>query len=187
MPITNQVNEDCVQRCKNLEGYRQYPYDDFNGKRLAFGEVPIGKATIGHGYVLSYKEQKLRNLYDVGWTRRQADTMVRQKIQPYADCVRASIHRPVTDNQFTAMVLLCYNIGTSIKKGFPSSSVCRFVNAGDFKSAAESFKNWHMGNGVPHRLDSRRAEEKRIFISSLFDVFHVGEIEPDGEVNNVTC
>ena len=67
----------------------------------------------------------------------------------------------VNDNQFSAMVSLCYNIGVV---GFANSSVLRFTNEGRLAEAAASFALWNKAGGqVLRGLVRRRAAEAELF------------------------
>ena len=77
--------------------------------------------------------------------------------------VNKSILLPMTQNQFDAMVLLCYNIGES---SFARSSVVRNFNAGNLQKAADSFLLWNKAGGkVSKGLTNRRQKERNLFLT----------------------
>ena len=82
-----------------------------------------------------------------------------------ADCeaaLRRGLTVPVSSNEFSAMVSLCYNIGTG---NFASSSVLKSLNKGDRAGAADAFLLWNKAGGaVLERLASRRKEERALFL-----------------------
>ena len=67
--------------------------------------------------------------------------------------VERSLNRPANENQFSAMVALCFNIGEgwdptrpkpkNAKEGFRQSTVLRLHNAGDPIGAAKAFAMWN--------------------------------------------
>lgn len=66
-----------------------------------------------------------------------------------------------TQNQFDAMVSLCYNIGQG---NFNKSSVKKHHIAGKFEQAAKSFLLWNKANGkVMKGLTRRREAEKALY------------------------
>jgi lysozyme len=80
----------------------------------------------------------------------------------YGKCVNMYIKQKMTQNQFDAMVDLCYNIGISNDPkhpGFPQSQVCKLFNNGDIKGASNAFRGWEK----PASLASRREREIKLF------------------------
>ncbi len=70
---------------------------------------------------------------------------------------------PTTQNQFDAMVSLCYNIGTG---GFRGSTVAHEHVLGNHAAAAEAFLNWTRGGGrVLDGLVRRRHEEQGLYLT----------------------
>lgn len=77
-----------------------------------------------------------------------------------------------TQNQYDAMVSLCYNIGTGTPRddprgpsGFAGSSVARYHAQGRFNLAAESFLMWRKVKGVDNApLLKRRHAERRLYL-----------------------
>jgi lysozyme len=67
--------------------------------------------------------------------------------------VESCVSGPLTDNQFAALVSLCFNIGAT---AFKASSVVRSLNNGDY-------------NSVPNNM-------------RLFNKITVKEIQPDGSI-----
>jgi len=122
------------------EGSRRRAYPDVRG-------IP----TIGVGHTGPEVHLGLE------WTQEQVDNAFRNDVQWAEDTVNETIHRPMTQNQFDAMVSLTYNIG---KHGFENSTVARRFNAGDTHGAAEAFKLWNK----PAVLASRRASEIQQFL-----------------------
>lgn len=102
------------------------------------------------------------------WSQSQADqafeddTTSRSKVLAiYLDKV------PTSDEQFSAMLSLMYNIGNNALR---NSTVLRLHKAGDYKGAADAFLMWNKGtvNGkkvVLNGLTARRKEEKALYLS----------------------
>lgn len=126
---------------------------------------PAGKPTVGWGHT----GPDVR----VGMTitRDQAVALFNRDLEWAEECVETSCKIPPNDNQFSAMVSLCFNLGVP---QFKSSSVLRLHNAGKFDQAAASFALWNkaMVDGqlvVMPGLVIRRAKEAALYMTP--DVF----------------
>jgi lysozyme len=84
-----------------------------------------GKPTIGYGHVILPGEERYNT---ATITELEASTLLLQDVnKKYGAHVAGRVHRQVSQNQFDAMVSLCFNIGTG---GFDKSSVLALANAG---------------------------------------------------------
>lgn len=79
------------------------------------------------------------------------------------DGVSGAIMSPVTDNEFSALVSLCYNIGCT---AFRKSTLVKLLNAREDKIAiADQFLVWNMSKGkVLSGLVKRRHAERSLFL-----------------------
>lgn len=68
---------------------------------------------------------------------------------------------PVTQNQFDALVSFSYNEGVAALGG---STLLRLLNGGDVQGAAEQFMQWTRAGNDPHRLLTRRQDERALFL-----------------------
>jgi len=96
-----------------------------------------------------------------------ARALLAQDLEIFSNYVFSRIVRPVTDNQFGAMMSLCYNIGMT---EFKNSTVLRLYNETDYAKAADAFQMWDKGtvNGkkvVLPGLVKRRLAEKTLFLT----------------------
>jgi lysozyme len=93
-------------------------------------------------------------------TQLQADNVLKNDMLAYGKTVNNSIHASINQNQFDAMVDLCYNIGQSPINGFPNSSVVKDFNNGNIKAVPADFRKWDMAKGhfVQGLLNRRNAE-----------------------------
>lgn len=73
-------------------------------------------------------------------TESEAEHLLRFDLKRARDAVDAALRRRPTDNQFSAMVSLAYNIGGG---AFRASSVARFFNAGNVEAAGLAFYMWN--------------------------------------------
>ena len=134
-----------------LEGVVLNPYKD-----------SVGIPTIGIGSTY-YEDGTKVTMKDKAITKERAIQLAKNVVKSFEARVNKSIVVPMTQNQFDAMVLLCYNIGES---GFARSSVVRNFNAGNLQKAADSFLLWNKAGGkVSKGLTNRRQKERNLFLT----------------------
>jgi lysozyme len=98
-------------------------------------------------------------------TQHQADVMLQSDLEcVYEPAVEEACRGvPLTDNQFSALVCLTYNIGA---KNLRRSEVLRSLKRGDFQTAANAFRAWRRANGRRNAgLIARREDERALFLS----------------------
>lgn len=94
------------------------------------------------------------------WTRAQADDALRRELAKHEAIVSALVKVPITQHQFDALVSFNYNCG---KLG--SSTLLKWINAGDIEGAANEFAKWNKAGGIVlNGLVRRRAAEKALFL-----------------------
>ena len=134
-----------------LEGVVLNPYKD-----------SVGIPTIGIGSTY-YEDGTKVTMKDKAITKERAIQLAKNVVKSFEARVNEVILLPMTQNQFDAMVLLCYNIGES---GFARSSVVRNFNAGNLQKAADSFLLWNKAGGkVSKGLTNRRQKERNLFLT----------------------
>ncbi len=134
-----------AQALERLKFYEQGPG---GGPALKAYRCPAGKWTIGYGETGP----------DIGplTTMRadEAEPSLLRRLVEFEQLVEQACTVPPSDNQFSAMVLLAYNIGPGwrgtkkppgAKDGFRQSSVLRLHNQRRFADAAASFVLWNKG------------------------------------------
>lgn len=131
---------------KGWEGYGAIVYGD-----------PVGIATGGWGHVT--------HDLPVGApvTTAQAEAWFAQDIAHAENAILHQITVPLNQNEFDALVSLVFNIGSN---HFFDSSVKRYLNLGDRKTAAKSFCLWVKAGG--HELPGlvrRREAEMHLFLT----------------------
>ncbi len=128
-----------------------------------------GKPTIGYGHVIQASEA---HLHTATLTEPEASKLLVQDVnKQYGAHVAKRLTRAVTQNQFDAMVSLCFNIGTG---GFDKSSVLRLANAGNTSTEAvcAAFGLWNKVTNpetqkkeVSKGLTVRRAREAALYLA----------------------
>ena len=138
------------ERLKRLEGFRANAYIP----------VPGDRTTIGYGFTDGVK------LGDT-MTREEADARLVEELRPYEMAVWQGCAREPNQNEFDAMVLLCFNIGPA---GFRRSTVLKAHNRGDCQAAARAFGLWNKSGGKVYAgLTKRRAEESALYLTPMPD------------------
>lgn len=126
----------------------------FEGLRLKAYICPAGVLTIGYGSTGPHVKPGMVI------TSEQADDLLMKDLERFERCVEANA--PVaTDNQFSAMVCLCFNIGETAFKG---STLLRLHRDAQYGPAAMQFARWSKGGGkVLSGLVKRRAAEAALY------------------------
>jgi len=130
------------------------------GLRLKAYKDQIGKWTIAFGNTYMFDGSPVKEGDKL--TMAQANQLFEVKIKDYEAAVNKGVKVALTQNQFNALVSLCYNIGTT---AFSSSTLLKKVNA---KASAEDieaqFNLWKKGGGkVLPVLVARRKREFKLF------------------------
>lgn len=142
---------DTVQEwARENEGLRLQAYQGLSGKWL-----------IGYGH-----SGNVRPGMSISKTR--AEELLREDIKVVGDYVKSVVKVPLNAAEFSAMVGLAFNIGTT---SFGKSTVLRKLNEGDREGAANGFLLWTktLKNGelvVIPQLTQRRFEERALFLGN---------------------
>ena len=96
-------------------------------------------------------------------TQAEADAWLAEDLATAEQAVSRLVKVPLTQNQFDALVSLCYNIGQG---NFAESTVLRLLNAGSIQGSAEAILMWNKTGGVINPgLMRRREAEKALFLT----------------------
>ena len=136
----------------------------WEGKRLtAYPDPATGGEpwTIGYGHTSRAGLPAVKRGMKI--TDQEATDILRVDLIKFEAAVINALKKNPTDNQFAAMVSLCFNIGPG---AFAKSSVVRKFNAGDVAGAANSFLLWNKAAGkVMAGLTRRREDERKLFLT----------------------
>jgi type VI secretion system secreted protein VgrG len=135
------------------------PYDDQTGADI---DHWVPGATIGYGHLIA---QNQWNQFASGITEDQGNLLFESDLQPFVDTVNGSLTREVAQNQFDAMVILCFNIGQA---AFGQSTALRLINdppADSTQSSVDAaWRSWNRSQGrVNHGLENRRNAELDLY------------------------
>lgn len=142
------ISYDTLETLKDLEKFVPKAYIPVPG------DVP----TIGYGFTRGVRMGDTM-------TKLQADKRLLEELLPYEAAVAQGCTVTPNQNQFDAMVLLCYNIGIN---GFKRSSVLKAHNRRDFLAASRAFGLWNKSGGKVYRgLTRRRAMEAALYLKPV--------------------
>jgi len=127
----------------------------FEGLRLSAYKCAAGVPTIGWGTTKGVKMGQTI-------TRDEADRLLMEDVQRFADHVEALVKVPLNQNQIDALSSFVYNVGPT---AFANSTLLRVLNAGLYKDAADQFLRWNKAaNNVIAGLTRRRIAERELFL-----------------------
>ena len=96
-------------------------------------------------------------------TQAEADAWFLEDVAWAEDCVNRCVTAQLTQNEFDALVSLCFNIGCT---NFGKSTLVKLLNSGDYDAAAKEFRRWDKQRGTPLAgLTRRRTAEEKLFES----------------------
>lgn len=131
--------------------------EDFESCQLAPYRCPSGVWTIGYGHTEGVTATSPMI------TRDEAVALLDKDIARFERAVNEAVHVPLNQNQFDALVSLCFNIGVG---AFRTSTLVRKLNDGE--DAAPEFDRWNQSKGeVLPGLVRRRDAERKLFESPL--------------------
>jgi lysozyme len=158
------VSDAMVLKLKQLEGCRLDAYQD-----------SAGVWTIGYGHTKGVKPGDRITL-------AESDELLREDLDFFAPNVARLVRRPMTQNQFDALVCFAFNVGTG-EDGFGGSTLLEKFNAGDVPGAAEQFGRWIHIRGPEIELcqgtrGDHVAEWQKLLVAAGFKVAIDGDFGP---------
>jgi len=146
------VSKNCLDIIKEFEGFMAKPY-------ICSG----GKATIGYGSTF-YKDGKKVNMKDKEITVAEAESLLEFQVNKFAEGVLKAVSKPLTQNQFDALVSFCYNVGLG---NFRISTMRKLINENpNNPKIADNFMLWTLANGKRlNGLVRRRQAESDLYFN----------------------
>ena len=151
---TKHVNSEGFKLLTTFEGCKLTAYDD--GRKVW---------TIGYGHTQGVFE-------GMTITQAKADDFFREDLEKFEFYVLDAVSVKLTDDQFSALVCFCFNVGPG-EKGFGGSTLLKLLNDGDYQGAADQFIRWNKagGNEPWLGLTRRRLAERALFLGSPWQPF----------------
>lgn len=131
---------------------------EFEGLRLESYLCPAGVWTIGYGTTKGVQP-------NMCISEAKAEELLREDLASFEAGIQNTLNGiALNENQFSALVSLCYNCGLApIKQG---NTIRRTLEAGDYSGAADGFLLWRKAGGrVLEGLVRRRKRERELFLS----------------------
>lgn len=147
------LNNDGYNLIKSFEGLSLKPY-----------RCQANISTIGFGN--TYYENNVKvQMSDAPITKKRAEDLLKVSADRYASKVDNLVHKPVTQNQFNALVSFAYNVGSG---ALASSTLLKKVNVNPNDAMiAKEFLKWNKAGGVVLQgLITRRIKESQIYFTS---------------------
>jgi lysozyme len=118
--------------------------------------------TIGYGHTSAAGSPEVHRGLRI--TPEQGEEILQRDLMKYENAVEHGMTRKPNQNQFDAMVSLCYNIGPG---NFKKSSVLRYFNENRDDKAANAFLSWNKAAGhVMAGLIRRRQAEADLYMET---------------------
>lgn len=128
----------------------------FEGLELKAYRDPVGVLTIGYGSTGSHVKPGMVI------TEAQAEELLKKDLARFEAAVD-KLCPIATDNQFSALVSLAFNVGEG-EGGLKTSTLRRKHNEGDYVGAANEFARWRFAGGRELAgLVKRRAAEAQLY------------------------
>lgn len=138
-----------IQLITSFEDLKLKAYDD-----------GVGVWTIGYGTTIYPNSVSVKK--GDSCTLEQAKSFFQHDLRRFQTAVNDAVNIPLSQNQFDALVSLAYNIGTN---AFKTSTLVKYLNALDYKAAADQFLVWNKAGGsVLKGLVRRREAERALFL-----------------------
>jgi lysozyme len=139
----------------------------FEGLSLKPYKCSAGVPTIGYGS--TYYENGIKvQMSDAPITGARAEILLKNVADRFAQKVANLIKKPVTQNQFNALVSFAFNVGIgTVNSGLRGSTLLRLVNINpNDANISKEFLKWNKVNRVPVQgLTNRRIKESALYFT----------------------
>ena len=136
----------------------------FEGLSLKPYKCSAGVPTIGYGS--TYYENGIKvQMSDAPITGARAEILLKNVADRFAQKVANLIKKPVTQNQFNALVSFAFNVGSG---ALASSTLLKLVNENPNNALiSKEFLKWNKANGKTIQgLTNRRKKESALYFSA---------------------
>jgi len=135
-----QISANGLKKLMDWEGVVLHKYQD-----------AAGLWTIGCGHLIT-KDENFTILTTV-----EAQDLLHKDLTRFENIINAAVKVPLNQNQFDALVIFTFNIGTG---AFIQSTLLKKLNAGDYKSVPDQLMRWTKAGGKEYLgLVTRRKNE----------------------------
>jgi lysozyme len=133
----------------------------FEGLRLEAYLCPAKVPTIGYGATFYEDGTKVKICDKI--TKERAEELLKWHLETFGERVKPMLKKPLTDNQYSAVLSFTYNLGIGNLK---TSKLLRKINIDPSdETIREEFLKWKFANGkVLEGLVRRRIAESRLYV-----------------------
>lgn len=148
-----EIGKKGLDLIKKFEGWFSAPYKD-----------PIGIPTIGYGFTYYLPSRKKVTMQDKPLTKEQGEVMLKQVLKGYEGDVLRLVKKPLTQNQFDALVSFTYNLGGA---NLGKSTLLKKINVNPNDPTIKAeFVKWNLaGDKIYAGLTRRRKEESELYFT----------------------
>ena len=159
------INKDGLDLIREFEGFRSQAY-----------RCPAGVWTIGYGHTSAAGIPEVKRGMEI--SKYDGEVILKRDLQDFCSAVAKAVTVPLNDNQFSALVSFCYNVGVG---AFRRSTLLKRVNAGNFEDVPRQLARWNKSKGkVLKGLQRRRAAEADLFLKGVvLETVPTGTVEID--------
>jgi lysozyme len=136
---------------------------EFEGLSLKPYKCQANISTIGYGSTFYENGVKVK-LTDAPITQLRAEQLLKNTADKFAERVAVLITKPITQNQFNALVSFAFNVGVT---ALQNSTLLKLVNNNpNDANIAKQFLRWNKAGGkVVNGLTNRRIKESAIYFT----------------------
>jgi len=134
------------------EGVRLRPYDDRTGKTVQAWNPHV---TIGVGYLMQESEWER---FKDGISQDTALHLMESTLRRFEECINTNVHVGITQAQFDALCVFCYNIGTAAFMGSSALKMINKVQGSKYSTLEAAWLAYKNSNGKPVLLHRRQRE-----------------------------
>jgi lysozyme len=116
----------------DIEGFREYVYDDVNGK--PWSQSHLGNPTIGYGHKLERTDDLTQT-----WSRETARQVLLQDVLDRIAQLEPAVAVELSINEWVALISLAFNAGVGAVK---KSRLLAAINASDDQTALAQWLDW---------------------------------------------
>ncbi len=144
------INSTGLQFIRDAESLRLTAYKDSGGVwTIGYGSTIVDGSPVMPGMAI---------------TKDKAEECLRSDVEKFEKAVAKFVTVKLNQNQFSALVSLCYNIGIG---AFSGSTLVKVLNKSDYAGAADQILRWNKDNGkVVQGLVNRRKRERELFLKA---------------------
>lgn len=143
-----------IDKLIELEGLKTKVYLDSAAKK-----------TIGIGHLLNAEELLTSKIkidgkyidYSLGISQSDCKKLCMQDLERFCYAVEDFVKIELTQNQFDALVIFCFNVGVD---AFKKSTLLKILNDGDYEGVPAQLRRWNKSGGKEVQgLNNRRQAE----------------------------